>query len=102
MDEMWTEKDVAKYLKVSVKTVQAWRASGKGPRFRKLERVVRYSCSDVKDFADGKKSDQDSDKKKQTDHQKKEAEAKVDSTQKHRNRKMNCRRASADIEGDTN
>ena len=37
-----TENEAAKYLRVSVRTVQGWRCSGGGPPFVRLGRLVRY------------------------------------------------------------
>lgn len=36
-------EDAAAFLSVSVKTLEAWRGLGKGPRFLKLGRAVRYT-----------------------------------------------------------
>ena len=45
-----TERQVARILGVSVRTVQGWRLRGGGPRYYKLGRSVRYSRSDVEEF----------------------------------------------------
>ena len=45
-----TERDVAERLGLSVATLRAWRHRGKGPRFLRLGRSVRYLPSDVDDF----------------------------------------------------
>lgn len=45
-----TEKDVAERLGVTVRTVQGWRQEGRGPRFYKLGRAVRYAEADVVAF----------------------------------------------------
>ncbi|MBK5282655.1 MAG: helix-turn-helix domain-containing protein [Nitrospiraceae bacterium] len=37
-------------LKVSVKSLQAWRVRGGGPRFLKIGRCVRYALSDLEAF----------------------------------------------------
>ena len=43
-----TEKEVAKMLGFSVRTCQAWRARGGGPRFVKISsRCVRYRREDL-------------------------------------------------------
>ncbi len=44
------EKEAADLLGVSVRTMQNWRQNGKGPRFFKIGRAVRYSVSDLVDF----------------------------------------------------
>lgn len=49
-DDLLDEKDVAAWLKMSVRTVQAWRVSGAGPRFVRLNRAVRYRRADVLDY----------------------------------------------------
>jgi excisionase family DNA binding protein len=45
-----TEREVAEQLGLSVATLRAWRHRGKGPRFLRLGRSVRYLPSDVADF----------------------------------------------------
>jgi excisionase family DNA binding protein len=45
-----TEREVAELLGLSVATLRAWRHRGKGPRFLRLGRSVRYLPSDVEDF----------------------------------------------------
>ena len=45
-----TEREVADMLGLSVATLRAWRHRGKGPRFLRLGRSVRYLPSDVGDF----------------------------------------------------
>jgi predicted DNA-binding transcriptional regulator AlpA len=45
-----TEREVADVLGLSVATLRAWRHRGKGPRFLRLGRSVRYLPSDVADF----------------------------------------------------
>ena len=45
-----TERHVAEQLGLSVATLRAWRHRGKGPRFLRLGRSVRYLPSDVYDF----------------------------------------------------
>ncbi len=45
-----TEREVADMLGLSVATLRAWRHRGKGPRFLRLGRAVRYLPSDVADF----------------------------------------------------
>jgi len=45
-----TEREVAELLGLSVATLRAWRHRGKGPRFLRLGRSVRYLPSDVVDF----------------------------------------------------
>ena len=45
-----TEREVAELLGVSVATLRAWRHRGKGPRFPRLGRSVRYLPTDAADF----------------------------------------------------
>lgn len=45
-----TEREVAERLGLSVATLRAWRHRGKGPRFLRLGRSVRYLPLDVDDF----------------------------------------------------
>ena len=45
-----TEREVGELLGLSVATLRAWRHRGKGPRFLRLGRSVRYLPSDVADF----------------------------------------------------
>ncbi len=45
-----TEGEVAELLGLSVATLRAWRHRGKGPRFLRLGRSVRYLPSDLQDF----------------------------------------------------
>ncbi len=37
-----TETQAAQFLTMSIKTLQAWRARGRGPHFVKIGRSVRY------------------------------------------------------------
>ena len=43
----FNEKDVAKRLGLSVKTLQNWRTKGIGPRWIKIGRSVRYRLRDI-------------------------------------------------------
>ncbi|MDQ3148995.1 MAG: helix-turn-helix domain-containing protein [Chloroflexota bacterium] len=45
-----TEREVAELLGLSVATLRAWRHRGKGPRFLRLGRSVRYLPADLADF----------------------------------------------------
>lgn len=49
-----TERDVAEMLQRSVKTLRNDRALGRGPKFVKLGRSVRYTLADVIDYLNGK------------------------------------------------
>jgi len=48
-----TEKDAARLLAISHRTLQAWRRIGTGPSFVKLGRAVRYRKHDILAWADG-------------------------------------------------
>lgn len=39
-------------LGVSVETLRGWRKQGRGPRYRKLGRAVRYSIADLEAFVE--------------------------------------------------
>lgn len=47
-----TEKEAAAYLVVAVKTLQNWRSLCKGPSFKKIGRLVRYSTADLVAYAE--------------------------------------------------
>ena len=47
MAKLFTERELARDLGVSVSTVRKWRASARGPRFAKLAGAVRYREPDV-------------------------------------------------------
>jgi len=55
------EKEVAEYLKVSPKTLQAWRFRGRGPTFRKIGRICLYEESDLQAFIEASKRKSTSD-----------------------------------------
>ena len=45
---LWTETEVADYLKVSVSALRKWRTQGCGPRFLKLNGTsVKYRPEDI-------------------------------------------------------
>ena len=50
MDKLLDEKEAAVLLNISVKTLQARRSKGGGPRFVKLGRSVRYAMSELKAY----------------------------------------------------
>jgi excisionase family DNA binding protein len=47
-----TERQAAEFLTVRVKTLQAWRVRGRGPKFIKLGGSVRYRREDLEQFLD--------------------------------------------------
>jgi hypothetical protein len=50
MDALLNEAQTAAFLNVSVRTLQQWRVSGRGPRYTKLSRAVRYQRADLEAF----------------------------------------------------
>lgn len=48
--ELIDEAMLASRLGVSRATLQSWRYAGRGPRFIKLGRLIRYSAADVDEF----------------------------------------------------
>jgi hypothetical protein len=50
MTTLLTEQDAAALLKVTKKTLQAWRYRGAGPQFLKVGRCVRYRPEDLQTF----------------------------------------------------
>lgn len=45
--DLLTPEQVSDLLKVSVDRLAQWRTRGQGPKFVKLERLVRYRASDI-------------------------------------------------------
>lgn len=48
-----TTKEAARFLRLSHRTLEDWRLSGQGPRFRKWGRLVRYHVADLQAFVEG-------------------------------------------------
>jgi len=48
-----TEKQAARLLSISFRTLQAWRRIGTGPSFIKLGRAVRYRQQDLVEWTEG-------------------------------------------------
>jgi len=46
-DDLLTETQAADFLRLSVRTLQAWRVSKRGPDFVKVGRAVRYRRRDL-------------------------------------------------------
>ena len=61
MNTFLTDKELAARWNISVRTVQKWRVTGQGPRFRKLGTAVRYALPDVEAYeqAAGRRSTSD-------------------------------------------
>jgi excisionase family DNA binding protein len=53
MEDLLKDHEAAGYLKVPVGTLANWRYQGKGPRFVKVGRHVRYRRSDVEAWLEG-------------------------------------------------
>lgn len=49
---LMTEAEVSQLLCVSKAALRRWRREGRGPRFGKLERCVRYLVSDLRQFVE--------------------------------------------------
>ncbi len=49
-DGLLTEAQAADYLKLSIRTLQAWRGRGAGPLFVRAGRAVRYTRQDLSDW----------------------------------------------------
>ena len=50
MTPLLDEKQAAALLRVTTKAVQGWRYKGNGPRFVKVNRLVRYRLEDLQAF----------------------------------------------------
>ena len=46
-----TTLEAAKYLRLSIRTLEKCRYLGGGPRFRKFGRIVRYTAADLDEWA---------------------------------------------------
>lgn len=47
------EDEAAEFLNYSVRTLQGWRRIGKGPKFKRLGRSIRYRYKDLQDWSEG-------------------------------------------------
>ena len=45
--ELVSEKTLSKILEISEHTLRAWRRDNKGPKFKKLGKLVRYHRDDI-------------------------------------------------------
>ena len=52
MDSLLNQKQAAKLLGLSVRTLERHRVAGTGPRFTRLGRLVRYRQVDLADWVD--------------------------------------------------
>jgi predicted DNA-binding transcriptional regulator AlpA len=53
MDFLLSQKQAARILGLSVRTLERHRVAGTGPRFARLGRLIRYRQSDLTDWVDG-------------------------------------------------
>jgi DNA-binding transcriptional MerR regulator len=51
-NELLTEHEAAELLRVSVRTLQAWRTKNIGPPFVRLNRMIRYRRQAINDWLD--------------------------------------------------
>jgi excisionase family DNA binding protein len=49
-DPKLTTREAAEYLGLAANTLEIWRLKGRGPRFLKLGRPVRYAKSDLDEW----------------------------------------------------
>lgn len=52
-DKLLTQKEVKEITGLADSTLEQWRIKGKGPKFIKLGRLVRYRLSDVQAYISG-------------------------------------------------
>ncbi len=50
IEALLDERDVARWIRVSVATLRYWRGEGRGPRYRKIGQLVRYAPADVREW----------------------------------------------------
>ena len=51
--QLLTEKEASAMLSVSVHTLRTWRRLGSGPKYVKLNKLVRYPLKDLEEFSNG-------------------------------------------------
>lgn len=54
MAQYLRDTEAAEHLGISPKTLRAWRLQGRGPRYVKLGRAVRYLVQDLDQWASGR------------------------------------------------
>ena len=52
MENLLTPKQAAEYLGIKPRTIEVHRCRGTGPRYRKIGRLVRYTGTDLQEYAD--------------------------------------------------
>lgn len=50
--KLFTTKETADLLGLKSNSLEIWRLQGKGPKFRKIGRLVRYAESDILEYLD--------------------------------------------------
>ena len=56
--DLLTTEQTAEWLQLEAQTLAKWRVTGKGPRFVKLGRAVRYRIADVDEWIERGGSDE--------------------------------------------
>lgn len=54
--DIGNERDASLHIKVSVSGLRKWRATGQGPKFYRLGRLIRYKRSDLDEWLESHKS----------------------------------------------
>ena len=54
-ESLLDESEAAKFLAISVRTLQAWRTRGFGPPFVRLGRAIRYRLKDLIEWVKSKR-----------------------------------------------
>jgi excisionase family DNA binding protein len=49
-DPLWDKRLAARYLRISVQTLDRWRTEGRGPKWLKVGSQVRYRATDVEAY----------------------------------------------------
>lgn len=52
-ERLYTPKEVGQILSVSVRTLEQWRADGRGPQYTYIERQVRYPGEPLQRYVNG-------------------------------------------------
>ncbi len=78
--QLFVEGEVAQVLKCTTSALRRWRREGRGPRFVRVGRLIRYSKSDLEDFIEensvGKAKEKEQEEK-ETKEQQEEDERKL-------------------------
>jgi excisionase family DNA binding protein len=51
-EDLKTPLELAERLKIQPRTLQDWRSTGRGPKFVRVGRVIRYRESDIEKWLD--------------------------------------------------